>query len=219
VKPLRDVLLESEEVAFINAVVAGGSEEVMGDDKLQCANHFLFLPLTSDASGWFERRGAAGGGVPAEFAWLGALVAAGREAHYLPASSLRAPDAVKERGIGALEQSARDSDESAAASVAVAEKKPEDNPTFVCRKCRRMALFRGEHVLNPDCHRCESTTRGDRSACSFFVGALGWMEAEIHGGERQGKLACPHCRAKLGSWSWVGLKCGCGGWHSPGVVH
>ena len=31
-----------------------------------------------------------------------------------------------------------------------------------------------------------------------------------------GKLLCPMCQYKVGHWSWAGVRCGCGGWVTPG---
>ncbi|KAH7104072.1 protein-tyrosine phosphatase-like protein [Auriculariales sp. MPI-PUGE-AT-0066] len=47
-----------------------------------------------------------------------------------------------------------------------------------------------------------------------------WLQAQAEAveGEVEGKVSCPNteCRAKIGNWSWVGVRCSCGGWVVPG---
>ncbi|KDN53136.1 hypothetical protein K437DRAFT_289675 [Tilletiaria anomala UBC 951] len=55
------------------------------------------------------------------------------------------------------------------------------------------------------------------AACSsYFVEPLSWMSA-LKNGEVSGRLDCPapKCGAKLGSWDWAGMQCGCGAWITP----
>ncbi len=55
------------------------------------------------------------------------------------------------------------------------------------------------------------------SACSsYFLEPLQWMTA-LRDGELAGRLDCPSssCGAKLGSWDWAGMQCGCGAWITP----
>ncbi|XP_034234466.1 dual specificity protein phosphatase MPK-4-like [Thrips palmi] len=64
-------------------------------------------------------------------------------------------------------------------------------------------------------------TAGDNSvsvppACqeTYFVEPLGWMTEVTH--QQQGKLNCPKCVTKLGSFSWImGCQCPCGAKVSP----
>jgi hypothetical protein len=53
---------------------------------------------------------------------------------------------------------------------------------------------------------------------------LPWMQAFLEAGEISGKLICPKvtnvksrakCGAKLGSYDWKGVACGCGEWIVP----
>ncbi|GFO45689.1 dual specificity protein phosphatase 12 [Plakobranchus ocellatus] len=48
---------------------------------------------------------------------------------------------------------------------------------------------------------------------SLFVDPLAWMKGKIH--EIQGKLHCPKCYGKIGSYVWYGEKCPCGAWVAP----
>ncbi|KAJ9475613.1 Tyrosine-protein phosphatase YVH1 [Pseudozyma hubeiensis] len=65
-----------------------------------------------------------------------------------------------------------------------------------------------------------STTPGSMlnhpSCTSYFIEPMAWMTA-LSSGEVTGRLNCPaeKCRAKLGSWDWAGMQCGCGAWVTP----
>ncbi|XP_026478901.1 dual specificity protein phosphatase MPK-4-like isoform X2 [Ctenocephalides felis] len=55
-----------------------------------------------------------------------------------------------------------------------------------------------------------------RSNCSqtYFVEPIAWMKEVTH--NTQGKLYCPHCKNKLGSFNWLmGCQCPCGTKVSP----
>ncbi|GAC97773.1 hypothetical protein PHSY_005360 [Pseudozyma hubeiensis SY62] len=54
------------------------------------------------------------------------------------------------------------------------------------------------------------------SCTSYFIEPMAWMTA-LSSGEVTGRLMCPSekCRAKLGSWDWAGMQCGCGAWVTP----
>ena len=44
-----------------------------------------------------------------------------------------------------------------------------------------------------------------------------WMEHFLSGGQLAGKIVCPNkkCAAKLGSYDWAGVCCGCKQWVTP----
>ncbi|CAH1781057.1 unnamed protein product [Owenia fusiformis] len=48
---------------------------------------------------------------------------------------------------------------------------------------------------------------------SLFIEPIKWMENEIS--EIEGKIMCPKCSAKLGSFKWMGERCPCGTWVTP----
>lgn len=51
--------------------------------------------------------------------------------------------------------------------------------------------------------------------CSgYFVEPLTWMEPALNG-QVSGKLFCP-CGAKIGTFDWAGVQCGCKEWVTPG---
>ena len=47
----------------------------------------------------------------------------------------------------------------------------------------------------------------------YFIEHLKWMD--LPAGELDGKLSCPKCKNKLGSFCWRGAQCGCGRWCAP----
>ena len=49
---------------------------------------------------------------------------------------------------------------------------------------------------------------------SLFVEQNQWMESLVLGSS-QGKLTCPKCSGRLGSFNWAGLQCSCGQWITP----
>ena len=49
---------------------------------------------------------------------------------------------------------------------------------------------------------------------NIFLEPLAWMKG-VEEGPTEGKLCCPKCDAKLGQFSWVGVRCGCGAWVAP----
>eukprot|EP00894_Picocystis_sp_ML_P005106 jgi/Pico_ML_1/55623/g1287.t1 len=55
---------------------------------------------------------------------------------------------------------------------------------------------------------------GTTSCWSVFVEPLAWMDKAADG-EVRGKLHCPSCRARLGSFDWSGAQCNCGAWIRP----
>lgn len=43
------------------------------------------------------------------------------------------------------------------------------------------------------------------------------MKDELEQGKLEGKLECPKCKGKVGSYAWQGMKCSCGEWVVPGI--
>jgi dual specificity phosphatase 12 len=47
-------------------------------------------------------------------------------------------------------------------------------------------------------------------------GWIGATESEgMDGSAREGRINCPNCSTKLGTWSWHGAQCSCGQWIIP----
>ena len=74
---------------------------------------------------------------------------------------------------------------------------------YRCGACRRH-LFDATDVVHGH----------DGDECGSFVleEPLAWMTQQLQGGG--GRLCC-ECGAKVGHWSWTGMRCGCGEWLAP----
>jgi dual specificity phosphatase 12 len=87
---------------------------------------------------------------------------------------------------------------------------------YCCRKCRR-PLFSGANVADEAAHdKLSYSFTGDRaSPCtSYFLSQPEeWMALT----EQEGKLACPKCDMRFGSYVWAGTQCSCGFWVAPGI--
>lgn len=57
------------------------------------------------------------------------------------------------------------------------------------------------------------------SDCShwFMPEPAAWMAPELESQELEGKFLCPKCEAKVGGYSWQGLRCLCGRWMVPAI--
>lgn len=47
----------------------------------------------------------------------------------------------------------------------------------------------------------------------IFIETLSWLADKLH--DLNGKIHCPKCDAKLGSFDWSGSMCSCGAWITP----
>jgi len=88
--------------------------------------------------------------------------------------------------------------------------------TFSCKACRNV-LFTNVNVVDHPCVERSSkkrTFRGSSACTSLFVEPMSWM-GELSG--QDGKMSCPNknCGSKIGNWSWHGIRCSCGAWHTP----
>lgn len=76
---------------------------------------------------------------------------------------------------------------------------PEPN-VYKCRKCRRVVAAESNLITHLD--------KGEKCTKIFFIEPLIWMNCSQ---TIEGKLMCPKCDAKLGSFSWImGCQCPCG---------
>ena len=72
------------------------------------------------------------------------------------------------------------------------------------------------HALAP--HTAKISTDRSPTVCAHhFLEPLLWMKPEMSKGAISGKLECPKCSSKVGSYAWQGIKCSCGGWVVPGI--
>ncbi|XP_005104717.1 dual specificity protein phosphatase 12 [Aplysia californica] len=105
----------------------------------------------------------------------------------------------------------------------------EAESVYKCRKCRAMLFHKkdltchnegdGEAAFDwrskiPASQRPESSNHEHVPECkiSLFVEVLPWME---NVSSDSGKLHCPKCFCKIGSYVWHGEKCPCGAWVTP----
>jgi dual specificity phosphatase 12 len=100
-----------------------------------------------------------------------------------------------------------------------------DDTVYRCAKCRR-PLFRQSGVMSHEvCTSSKAQFKGHRSTadrkpfsgvgniCDVFVEPVAWMTSMIL--TIEGKLTCPKCSAKIGSFNWAGEPCPCGTWVTP----
>eukprot|EP00727_Mastigamoeba_balamuthi_P010668 m51a1_g6223 putative dual specificity protein phosphatase 12 (147) ;mRNA; f:226635-228472 len=89
---------------------------------------------------------------------------------------------------------------------------------YLCRMCRTELFAEGAIVAHPPMSAKQQSSgpkfRGKRPAneepmpcSSFFVEAAEWM-GKLD--DVEGKLVCPKCSARVGTWKWDGLQCSCG---------
>ncbi|KAK9857157.1 hypothetical protein WJX84_001541 [Apatococcus fuscideae] len=81
---------------------------------------------------------------------------------------------------------------------------------YRCRKCRRLISTQNEVVSrsSDDVHQAPLP-----SSC-LFVEPMQWM-SEISNGQVQGKLYCPGCKTRIGSFNWAGMRSPTGAWVTP----
>ncbi|KAK6333306.1 tyrosine protein phosphatase yvh1 [Orbilia javanica] len=96
-----------------------------------------------------------------------------------------------------------------------------------CRKCRRtLALSKSfvDHyaasppVTSSSRDRILNMVGVNKNNCQHhFLDPVVWMKPELEKGEMEGKLECPKCSSKVGSYAWHGMKCNCGIWVTPAI--
>lgn len=100
---------------------------------------------------------------------------------------------------------------------------------YSCRRCRAV-LFVADglmpHAVSK--HRLKASklrkdkasgVSGAEDVCSslFLSDPTKWMEEAGALGESEGKLMCPGCRTRVGSFCWSGCQCSCGTWVTPAI--
>ncbi|KAI5813438.1 protein-tyrosine phosphatase-like protein [Pyronema omphalodes] len=87
-----------------------------------------------------------------------------------------------------------------------------------CKKCRRTLAT--SKFLTPHIPKSAQApqSRGPTQPCSHhFLEPLSWMRPELEQQKLEGKLECPKCQSKVGSYAWQGMKCSCGEWIVPAI--
>lgn len=89
---------------------------------------------------------------------------------------------------------------------------------FACKRCR-VTLFTHLDIINHTLIKSKLFKKGKRSweggksfCSSIFVTQMAWM-GEITSND--GRLTCPRCTAKLGSYLLSGIQCSCGRFVNP----
>lgn len=95
-----------------------------------------------------------------------------------------------------------------------------------CKTCRTpLAASYGFIIHNPKTAGQSIPSRKGGSSSSsippscmhYFVEPVNWMKPELEQGQLEGKLVCPKCKQKVGSYHWQGSKCSCGQWVTPAI--
>ena len=79
---------------------------------------------------------------------------------------------------------------------------------YTCHKCRCL-LFTSEEI---EPHNLLS--RSQLCSSIFLNEPTEWMQDVS---EVEGKVSCPRCASRVGSYSWAGLMCSCGEWVTPAI--
>eukprot|EP00123_Amoebidium_parasiticum_P022404 comp86682_c0_seq1/m.48487 comp86682_c0_seq1/g.48487 ORF comp86682_c0_seq1/g.48487 comp86682_c0_seq1/m.48487 type:complete len:296 (-) comp86682_c0_seq1:217-1104(-) len=100
-----------------------------------------------------------------------------------------------------------------------------DKKVYRCKKCRRQ-LFIQRNTIEHESgkgqesfkwHKREDPIKAQQqlSKCtSYFIEPLKWMGPVVVG-VLDGKLSCPKCDSRVGSFNWSGAQCSCGAWVTP----
>ena len=109
----------------------------------------------------------------------------------------------------------------AAAEAVAVEAAAAPRVAYRCAKCRQhlfseLQLTTHEPNVGQRAFRHRKRDSGPEAAVgcsSFFLceeAMLGPAFSQV-----DGKLACPKCTARLGSYTWSGMQCSCGAWVAP----
>jgi dual specificity phosphatase 12 len=111
-------------------------------------------------------------------------------------------------------------------STKSADSAPLPDPTqdrYACRTCR-FVLFGDDDLQSPQhvpskhhfSHKKQRGSMVQHHECQsiFLQSGRPWMGTMS---DVEGKLACPKCDAKVGSWNWSGAQCSCGTWIVPAI--
>ncbi|KAL0490639.1 tyrosine-protein phosphatase [Acrasis kona] len=102
------------------------------------------------------------------------------------------------------------------------ENESQDSTAF-CKRCREELFTTKDLIEHQDAGQKGFTYKKikkdaanaltpDQSCNSLFVKRMPWMGEML---DNEGKLTCPKCAARIGSYSWSGSQCSCGKWVNP----
>lgn len=97
---------------------------------------------------------------------------------------------------------------------------------FACRKCRTVLFGQNDqedppHV--PAKHKFSArklhhgATSSSTLCQSFFLSPHADLQWLGDTSALEGRIACPKCTTKLGTWHWAGAQCSCGTWVAPAL--
>eukprot|EP01121_Diplochlamys_sp_Union-15-3_P017345 TRINITY_DN6088_c0_g1_i1.p1 TRINITY_DN6088_c0_g1~~TRINITY_DN6088_c0_g1_i1.p1 ORF type:complete len:128 (-),score=26.03 TRINITY_DN6088_c0_g1_i1:75-428(-) len=89
---------------------------------------------------------------------------------------------------------------------------------FTCRVCRQK-IFDEQELVPHEKSKHSLTLKQTKGivpktveCTSYFISEKEWM-GELS--SIDGKLLCPKCRGRVGSYRWDGAQCSCGTWNRP----
>ncbi|VDD81050.1 unnamed protein product [Mesocestoides corti] len=87
--------------------------------------------------------------------------------------------------------------------------------TSLILTCSRSVLFHSEDVIHHLCPKKDGDSQSVKpcNQGELFTNALEWFNSQTS--DVQGKLYCPKCAVKIGSYNWCGEPCVCGRWLTP----
>jgi len=99
---------------------------------------------------------------------------------------------------------------------------PLEEISYCCRQCRTKLFTEKDikpHQLGEgqsDFSWNKRTSNKKIVECtSFFIDEnLSWIQG-LDLNNIEGRLVCPKCKSRVGSWKWDGAQCSCGGWQTP----
>ncbi|KAG0233409.1 hypothetical protein BGW42_007494 [Actinomortierella wolfii] len=97
-----------------------------------------------------------------------------------------------------------------------------------CKKCRRALVSRDAVITHLPGQGQASFQYRKRNGTlnvtepvnsvtcqSYFIEPIEWIQG-LH--ELEGKISCPKCDSKLGTFNWAGEQCSCGSWVTPAFM-
>eukprot|EP01116_Phalansterium_solitarium_P001238 TRINITY_DN11013_c0_g1_i1.p2 TRINITY_DN11013_c0_g1~~TRINITY_DN11013_c0_g1_i1.p2 ORF type:complete len:354 (+),score=68.64 TRINITY_DN11013_c0_g1_i1:33-1064(+) len=92
-------------------------------------------------------------------------------------------------------------------------------PAYFCCKMCRQRLFDERDVTPHEVGEGQTAFKwhkrantGEPACTSLFLNEMDWM-GDVS--DVVGKLCCPKCQSRVGSFSWAGGQCSCGAWQTP----
>jgi DNA-directed RNA polymerase subunit RPC12/RpoP len=101
-------------------------------------------------------------------------------------------------------------------SSAAQEHAPHNDAKYTCMKCGTL-LFKSEDLETHEPSDRDMHRRGGQliPCTSVFISAAPEFLDKSKLTENSGRIECPKCESKVGSWCWTGTQCSCGSWVIP----